>query len=272
MKQIFETWRKTFRMLCKHPRIMLPMAIGAALNVLFLYLLYLAPQRPMYYLLGPPVKTFFGERFLHYPFNFYILPKLFSYAEVASGAFIGMLMVAVTIGMVAQVVKGERPSLLVNLIRGIRRYFSLIGIWLIIISLIFIIGKAAVKIIPPSSGIASLFVIAGLFMAAVSVHMIFIYVVPLLIIRQKSFFSSIKENAILLKNLFIPTVMLVMMPAFMYLPFAFLKAKPVFLANKFYPEAVFFFLIAGIIASVLLDMLITVSTTILFLERGRNEA
>ena len=68
---------EAFYIFKKYPRTALPLLIMGILDFVALYLLYLAPQRPVSVLLAPPVRAFWGEQFLHYPMNLFLLPKLY---------------------------------------------------------------------------------------------------------------------------------------------------------------------------------------------------
>ena len=269
MKTVFKIWGETFSLLTKHPKIIFPLVITAILNAGSVYLMYLAPQRPVYFLLGPPVRRFFGERFLHYPLNFFILPKLCNYAEIFISAFFGMLMTAVTIGMIADVLKKERPSFLVNFITGIKRYFSLFIVWVITFGFVIVVTKFLPVWLKAQGEIKKTAFISIYFLSAVFVQVLFIYAVPSLIIKKKKLFPALKENFVVLSKKFIPTIILAMLPAIFYIPVIIAKTNIVFLAKKLFPEIVLVILGISVAVSFLIDMIVTVSTTVLFLEEDK---
>ena len=142
MEKAITIFREAFNILRKYPRIIVPFAVTGICNVLALYMVYLTPQRPFIYLFGPPIKAFWGIKFLHYPFNLYLLPKLFYYASICVGATAGVLMSAVAIGMIRDSYTGKSvPSFFSNFSISLKRYFALFGIWFIT----FIISFYSVK-------------------------------------------------------------------------------------------------------------------------------
>jgi hypothetical protein len=258
-------WREVISILRKHPKIFIPFIILGVLNAFMLYLLYLTPQRPVAYILAPPIRVFFGERFLHYPFNLFILPKLFNYAKIALGGLLGMLMSAWAISIVSNVVKANKASLLINFKKSIKRYFSLLAVW----SLAFILVSLVTKFFKPQNGSKIIFTFIYFFLV-ISIQILFIYIIPLLIIERRKLFSALKENLFVLKKLFMPTIALVLFPTIIYLPILIARAKTELLVNKFFPEIILIILAVGIAVSFIIDLVITISTTILFLKNSQG--
>ena len=50
----------------------------------------------------------YGERFLHYPFNLEVLPKMFDFAGIFIFVFIGSYLIAVSISIIAGINNGEK--------------------------------------------------------------------------------------------------------------------------------------------------------------------
>lgn len=267
MKLLFGVWKETFRLLNRRPKIIIPFIIVGALNIIMAYTLYYAPQRPISYLLAAPIRRFFGEKFLHYPFNFYILPQLYSYGEIALSAFVGILMTALAVGMVADCLAGHQASLLISFIRGIKRYFALLVAWAITFVVAYFTAKYFPKLLgTPSENNLKLFSIINFF-SSVIVQLLFIYLVPVMIIKNKNIFSSLKENFIVVAKLFFPTLVLGLVPALLYVPTIMLKAKTVFLIDTFFPEIIIGVVVASIVVAVIVDALVTTSTTVLFVKK-----
>lgn len=269
MKKVIRTWGDSFNIIRRHPIIISPFILIALVNTLFLYLLYLAPQRPVSVVLAPPIKVFFGEKFLHYPLNLVLMPKLFYYAQVFINATLGVVLSALAVLMIAKVHKREKPSFLLNFIQTLKRYFSLFVVWLIP----FILASAAFKFsltrygsIEGWKGIA---IVCASFLLSVLVQIVFIYAVPLIIIEKKNLFSALGENMRVVTKLFAPTLFLVMVPALLYLPVLALKFKSVYLMKTFFPEIVLVILMGGVLISLLIDIVIVTAVTTLFLKERR---
>ena len=141
MKSVIRTWKETLELFKKQPKLLAPFLIMAALSGALLYVLYLAPQRPVALLLAPPIARFRGARFLHYPYNLSLLPELFYYAHLLLSASAGVLMTGLAIGMIKEAHAGKSPKILVNLINALRRALPLLGIWLIMFGCAYLSEK-----------------------------------------------------------------------------------------------------------------------------------
>src|SRR4030042_4575140 len=80
-----------FSAFIRHKKLCIPFVSFFAFELLSLIILYYSPRQPFRVIFGPPIKTFWGERFLHYPFFFMLLPKLLSTARMVLSVFIGSL-------------------------------------------------------------------------------------------------------------------------------------------------------------------------------------
>ena len=267
MKVLFHTWRDTFRLLNRRPKILIPFTIMGAANLIAAYLLYYAPQRPISYLLAPPIRKFFGEKFLHYPFNFYLLPQLFGYAEVVVSAVIGILMTAMAVGMIADAMLGHEATFLINFFRSINRYFSLLIAWGFVFTLVFLTSKYLPKILVPGDASQALLFTIFHFLGTIITQLLFIYIVPIMIIKNKNIFVAFKDNIIVIFKLFFPTMVLGLIPVCLYIPTVLLKAKTAFLVNALFPEVILGVVVIGIIASVVVEVLVITATTVLFVNK-----
>jgi len=266
MKRVLRRWGDSFNIIRRHPVILSPFILIAFLNAAALYIVYLAPQRPVSYVLAPPIKAFFGERFLHYPLNLVLTPKLFYYAQVFVNATFGVVLSALAVLMIAKVYTREKPSFLINIIETIKKYFPLFFVWLISFTLATIVFRLFLKAYGSPEGVRSIFDVSAAFLLSVIVQIMFIYATPLIIIEKKPFFSALVENVRVVAKLFVPTLFLVILPALLYLPVLVFKSKSLYLMEKFFPEAVLLVPMAGILVTFFVDLLIITSITILFLK------
>ncbi len=264
---VFKTWQESWRLIRKHPVVFAPFVIAAGCSLIALYILFLAPQRPLSYLLAPPIRAVAGEKFLHYPFNFIILPKLFRLGDLFVGALVGMLMSAVGVGIVAEGLTGKRPSFLINFIVAGKRYFALVAVWLISFGAITL----AMKLIPQMFD--SRFVIVKAFFVAISlglsilIQAMFIYTVPVLILERQKLIPALRENFRMVLKYFLPTLILVLIPALVYVPVLLLKSYAVAFVHTTFPETVLIILGAGIVVTFFIDVWVTVSITTFFLKK-----
>lgn len=270
MKIILKIWGEIFLILRKHSALIVPFLISACSYLTALYVLYLAPQRPVYYFLAPPIRKFFGDRFLHYPYNFLLLPKLFSYAEIIISALIGTVITAWIVGLIADLFLKGKIAFFSHLGKALKRYGALLVTWGISYLLVVLFSKAFIALARHVSVVPGSVLVVALFIGVVLIQMLFIYVIPLLIIEKRSLLAALKENFTVLKQLLIPTLGVILIPVLFYIPIVIFKHKLPLLVTKTFPEIVMVALASGIVCSFILEILITMSTTMLFLHLRRG--
>jgi len=74
------------------PKLFMPFIIFAVIDLSFLLIIYVVSQQPFNAVLTPPIKAFWGEKFLHYPYNFLLIPKLASMSRNFLSCVIGALL------------------------------------------------------------------------------------------------------------------------------------------------------------------------------------
>ncbi|MBU3933224.1 MAG: hypothetical protein KKH11_00960 [Candidatus Omnitrophica bacterium] len=270
MKLAIRIWKETFETLLKNPIILLPFLIVGLFDIVLLILIYLAPQPPFSALLAPPIRAFWGEQFLHYPVNLFLIPRLFNYGHIISTAVIGVLMTGLAIGMLKDAREGVRPGILFNLIKSIKAYLSLVVIWAVLFGLVTLIFKGLPFALQLKQRTALQVALYASFLISIFIEVIFIYAMPAVMIEKKRAWAAIKRSITFAKGIFLPTLFLVAIPMLIYIPMIALRGKLPVLMNKLFPEVVLISLGLGIIVSVITDCLITCSTAILFLNRRRG--
>jgi len=262
-------WRQTLGILRKNPVTLLPFFIIGLFDTISLVFIYLAPRPPLSIVLAPPIRTFFGERYLHYPFNLLLIPQLFRYTHIMVTATIGVLMTGLAIGLINQAKETDKPGILSNLICALKRYLTLLLIWLIIFVLAFLVYKIPSIFLSIKNTTIAYTIFYLSFLVTIIIQAIFVYVFPAVLIEQRGLISAIKRGLSFSRKHFLTTLMLVVIPALFYLPIIILRAKTTVLMSRFFPEIVLVILGAGIIITLLIDCLVTYSTTILFLNQRR---
>lgn len=271
MKTAIKTWKDTLKILRQNRNIFLPFIIVGLSDVFLLFIIYLAPRPPLSALLAPPIRAFWGERFLHYPFNLLLIPRLFDYGHTISTAFIGVLMTGAAIGMLKQAKEGRNPKILFNLVKSLRLYLRLLIIWLVMFGLVSAAFKGLPAIFHFKQGAASQMALSAAFFMSILIEAFFIYAMPAVIIEEKRVGAAIKRSIFFSKSAFLPTLILVASPTLIYIPLIILRGKLPMLMSKVFPEAALIFLCIGIVISVVIDCLITSSTAVLFLNKKEGE-
>jgi hypothetical protein len=234
---------------------------------------------PLKLILGPAIRTFWGERFLHYPLNFLLLPKLTSFARMALSIFFGSLLTGMAVAIVSDAYNKKHLKLEASFKTALKRYFELFAVVFIFTFLFYIIQKIVMAGLMKyfmAGHSRLLFLGAGIwlgpvlfclnFILAVLVQSAFIYAIPILIIEKEKLVKAIARSFVLFKKLFIPTFILVGLPMLLYVPILILESGSGFLINRLFPESVLLVLILGsLVSSVVIDLLVTVSTTFMYL-------
>ena len=203
MKLAIRIWRQTFETLAKNPVILLPFFIIGLFDVISLILIYLSPQPPFSALFAPPIRAFWGEQFLHYPFNLLLIPRLFSYVHIVTAAIIGVVMSGLVIGMLKDARAGEKPRILHNFIYALSRYFAILAIWLIMFMLGFLVYKLPSFFIPVNNRAIVQIAFYLSFLIVVFIEVVFIYAIPAAIIEKKGLISALKRGVLFSKNNFL---------------------------------------------------------------------
>ncbi|MFC1699696.1 hypothetical protein ACFL1I_07065 [Candidatus Omnitrophota bacterium] len=277
-----KTWADSFNLLRTNPVVILPFLIIAFLEALALEIIYFAPRKPLAYLFSPVIRKMFGEPFNHYPSNFLAMPKLFYYAQVAIYILVGVLLTAISIGMVKNV-RERLPLKAKALIKNaLKRYLSLFTYGLVVIILVVILKRADgivftkavkllikylpqgfVKIIPFLSTVF-------IFLTNLLLQTFLILTVPIIVIRKKMFIKALGQSIILgLKN-FRSVFSLIFLPLMIYLPVALLKTGAPKIMDQTFPEMNLFIEGFGIVLTVLVECFIVVCAANFLLDKEKS--
>lgn len=276
IKKVYNTAVKSFK---DNPAIFVPFLIFAILEFIGLIIVFLAPRMPLRLILGPPIRTFWGERFLHYPLNFVLLPKLISLTRMFLSVFAGSLLTGMAVAIIADIYNKKPIKLKASFLLALKKYIYLFAIVFIFtlafyllvkivtIGLIkyFIAGHSRLLFIRVATWMGPLLFIIN-FLFALLIQSMFIYAIPIIIIEKEKLIRAIIKSFALFKKLFVPTIILVGLPMLIYIPLLILQYNTAFLINRLFPEFIMLLSVLGIItASLLIDPLVTVSTTLLYL-------
>lgn len=275
-----KAYNQTKLSLKTHPVIFVPFLIFAGIEFIALIILYLAPRMPFKLLLGPPIKTFWGEAFLHYPTNFLLLPQLTSLSRIGLSVLFGSLLTGMAVAMVFDAFNHKAIKWSLSLKSALKKYFSLFTLVLILTLSLYILIKIitiGLRLYFIAGHTRLLFLKAGLwlgpilfcinFAIAVLIQSALIYAIPVLMIEKERFIKSIIKSFRLFKNLFVPTIILVGLPMLLYIPVMVLNSNTSLLIQRLFPEFILLVAVFNIIVlSLVIDPIVTVSTTFLYLQ------
>lgn len=277
---LLKAFSLTFRLFKKHPVIFLPFLAFAVIESCALVALFLAPRFPVNLVVAPLIRTFWGERYLHYPSNFLLLPKISSLAKMTLYVIFGSVFLGTAVGFINEVFTGKKnPQIWTSFFAAAKKYVSLFAA-ILFVTLIFyypvkFLNLAILKYF--TSGHTKLlflksdvwlgpFSIVVNFSIGILLQAAFVYMIPLLIIGNEKLLPAIGKSVLLFKRLFFPTLVLVLLSSMIYIPVILLTYNSAYLIENVFPEIILWILFVGIaINSVVIDALMTVSTTLLFL-------
>jgi hypothetical protein len=281
-----KVYEQAFGVMGKFPVLWLPFAVFVCFEVAALIFLFYTPRLPLVRLFGPPITTFWGETYLHYPANFLLLPKLESLAKMGLNIVLGSLFTAVAVLMTVNIHQKSSPNLFKSFKKSLKSYL-LICIVVLIVTLsyyfsvkllmfaaakYFIAGHKSLLFIGPRLWFGPIFTTLG-FLMALFIQAAFIYALPVLLTEKRNPFSALIKSVILFKKMFIRTILLLGLPMLIYVPILALNYNSGLVINRIFPEFVLIALIIGILVSTLIiDPVVTVTTTILYLQNKEGSA
>ncbi len=183
------TLRHTAQLVGAHRKVCLPFLFVAIGEAGFLLLLWLAPHPPFAAFLAPPVRFFFGDRVLHYPWHLWFLYYALKHITVLVSIVIGAWMSGLACAMVAQFHRGQPLSLRNALVGGQVRYGTLLIIWLVT----WLVAESALRLVArvplPQAWRMGLGI--G---CAVALQVLVVYAIPAAVMEQLSWWRAIGRS------------------------------------------------------------------------------
>ena len=257
----------------------MPFIIFAILESLALILVFLSPRKPFDIVFAPPIRAFWGERFLHYPANFLLLSRLAGISRMFLAVIYSSLLTGAAVSMVSSYYTKKQAKLKDAFILALKKYASLFIIVLLFILIYYFsikaINSGALKYFAKHQG-RLLFLSPKLwisvilpvfnFIFAILIQSIFTYAIPALIRDKVNLFKALAKSLRVFGRYFLQTIVLVGLPLLIYIPILILNYNTAFLINRLFPEFILIVLFSGIIvSSLIIDPLITVSTAVFYL-------
>ena len=260
-----ELYQQAYLVLIKDPTIWIPFVLLGILDLLALLILFLAPSPPVSHLVAPIIRTFWSDRFLHYPVNFILLPKLQAHAHFLITTIFGVFVTGIAVKKIEAGLKTDVSCSILDAIKFVlRRFIPLICAWL----LAYFLFKVLFKILNPILTLNLWVQLGAGYAVAVLAQAALGFIIPAVVLADKGFFKSfVKGLAFGFRNIVVASI-LIIIPIFMVTVVSFAKGlSPIFIARGV-PEAVILVLVGGIILTVVADIWVTSVTTVLFLRKA----
>ena len=271
-----KSWKDAFNLMILQPKIMYPFLILAVLDVIGMIAIFLFEQPPLDRFLGPIVVRFYGRQFLHYPFNLLLLSQLFQYLQIVTSIIIGTFMSGLTISGVQQYFQTGEISYKVAMKKAVFKYINLIIITLAVFFLISycydLEKRALLKILskgPSFLGIqASDWTMLALIFAVIFIsgiiQSLFVLAQPAIMLDNKNFILAAFRSIYYAASNSFAASMLVIVPLLFFLPVTLVKNNLMPLIKRTAPEIVFVIIVLGILITMMVNVMITISSTRLY--------
>ena len=249
-----------FVFLRRYPKVFVPFLIAALANSFILLVLYLIPMSPFNSLLGPTVTEFYGGEYLHYPYNFMLLPRLFSNARnFLINPLIGSLMTAIAVGMVCNYHRGREPAFFRNFNKALRRFIHIAGCMVLMVTVSYFLSRAvpyAMTKLFPGVSRSALINSAVTFFVLAGAESFFVYTFIAIMYKRLGLWGALKESFVFSGRLYFITFILVFFCRLIDFGTTLIALRQPYLMDRFIPDVTLLILFFGIIMSVFSDALV----------------
>jgi len=279
----FTILRITIESVISNPIIFYPMCILAFIQLLCLELIYFTPRFPLSVFGAPVIRYFWGDVYLHYPFNFVLLPKIFHWVQIFIYIFAAGLLSGLTVAIIETINSSRKISLKQLFKQTFGKYFHIVLAsflsWALMFSLAKVHGlilKRALlirsetgfyailkKMVVVSAPYVQLFI-------GILVTTLLAFVIPILIIERDKIIGAIKRNFISLRDSFFLVLALVLIPTLVYLPIFIIRNVVIPGAQMAFPEVHALMIVVSVIIAVLIDTVTLTAITTYYLAKKEN--
>ena len=261
---VSEIWTGTAGAVKRSPVLLLPLLLTTMLDLFMLTLLYYVPRPPLRMVLGPLVGAGWGTRFLHYPVNFSLLPKLYTFSRHLFGSLAGVLITGITLSLARSVIMKRRADIVFSFRKAVSRYWRLLGVWALVSGTLFSVSV----MIDTFAGVNLHF--SGRFTVIMIVKAFFVFSLPAVIINNRKVVSSLRYSIKVFSEYPAVSLMIVALPGLLFIPLNYLHAALPHLKDTFYPETALYVLGARAVVVSAADYLITLTAALFLItvERG----
>jgi len=267
-----------------HSTILYPLLLIAFIQLLTLELLYFYPRFPLNVFFGPIVRRLWSEGYLHYPFNFALLPQLFYYAQLLIYIFIGAFLSAVAIEIIAAVNNEKRTSFKTAVRKTLPAYVHIFILSILSLSAVFGLSQAYGLLIQRAlklraeTGILSIIKKTILYGApyadlllGVIVTTALAFTIPIIVIERKKIFAALILNfRMLLRSLFF-VFTIVLLPTLLYVPILLLRSNFMATVSQNMPIFQFIVLMLSVLVTIFIDATVLTATTTFYLHKKEDK-
>jgi hypothetical protein len=257
--------------LWKQPKLMTPFFYFALINFAGLVIIYYSPQWPFNLVLGPPIRAFYNESALHYPYNLAYLPQIYHGWRMFTEIVFASILAGITISMYAQHSKNMSLRFSKNYKIAFNRYFALVLFSFLIIIPPYILNRFLVYFIAEKLYIHNrvmwMLALGGInFLANLALLITFVYVPVAIIVENLSFWQSCQESVRKTGKYFTVTFLIILVPTLISTLIEAISLAIPKLMDILQPEISLVIVSLGILAAFMVNVIVAVSSTILYLN------
>ncbi len=270
--------------LAGHPVIFYPFILIALLQLLALEMLYFLPRYPLVIFFGPVVRRIWHETFLHYPYNFILLPKLFFYSQLVIFVFFGAFFTAVAVRIIKAINDGKHIVIKTAIRDTLSQYVHIIIAAFLSLLAVKTLSDLFAQIylraeqIRSSSGV--LFVLKTVIihgapyfqlLIAIIVTTVFAFVIPAIVIDRKKIHTALAVNFGYLWKSLTTVTCIVFFPMILYVPVLIMRNSLSPQMNSVFPEGQALIIVASIIVTLFIDAAVLVALTTFYLMKKEEQ-
>ncbi len=270
--------RQTIYILESYQDIWVPAIIILFIQLLVLELLYFAPRYPLSTFFGPIVQTFWGEKYLHYPFNLIELAEQFQLAQIPIYIFFSNYLMAVAIAVITDINRGQKIILGKKFIETLRMYVSIsMAACVISVSYVGLIKLydmvvQQASLIDPQKGIlyvVKMIVVDGApylsLLIGIFITTLFAFVLPIIVIEKGKFFKALALNFRMIVRSFWLVLAIVILAHVPFGTILLLRTTIVKFSDTVFPELRVIILVISLTLLIVIDTMIYTAMTIYYL-------
>ncbi|MFC1809019.1 hypothetical protein ACFL3D_02710 [Candidatus Omnitrophota bacterium] len=269
----FDVISKTFKIVFEKPALAIPFLFVGICNFLWLLAVYFSPRYPISLVMAPPIRQFFGDKFLHYPQNFVLLPKLYHFGELIIVCTVGLCLTAYALWMLRCVYEDKKQFFVAKGTRvALKNYIKML---IVFIGLYYTIKGCAtfsLSLMRPLFEINPHFVLLTVPLEVIIITVIqacFFFVFPAFIIGERKFFKGIAENFMLFINNAGAVFVLIIIPSLLFIPSKMLFIYNPLFAQRHGYESICYIIAINIIVNVIADIYISLFAGVSYIEGAK---
>ncbi len=274
-KKLIQLLQSSFYSLFEHKEILFPFSMIALIQIFVLEILYFLPRYPLSLFFSPIIRKLYGEAYLHYPFNFMIMPRIFQNLQIPLYIVVNSFFVGMAIAIIARInsdQKMDTKEVMKDTFRGYIHIICCAVIALVFVKGFFLLfGKiyARASIIGATTGIKFLIkrvILIGApywnLLLSVVVSTLLAYVIPIIIIDRSKIVGALINNFKTLRGSFMFTFIIVLIPTLLYVPVLLLRKS---LPTNIIPELHAVIIVLSIVVMIIIDAISYTALTTYYL-------